>query len=99
MTRQDAVEVLAIVAATWRGSPTVDSPEIAVAVWADALNDIPRELVERALKIHIKRGRFAPAPADIRDIVREISAVGPINRGAAIDVVLDPGYLEMGGKA
>ena len=39
--------------------------------WVDACGEFSVERLKLALREHVKRGKFAPKPADILDIVRE----------------------------
>jgi hypothetical protein len=47
----------------------VKDKELTLVLWADALGDLPRSEVDKAIKVHCRESRFFPNPAQIREIV------------------------------
>lgn len=55
----------------------------------DSLKDYPLEAVSQAVKIHMKKGKFAPVPSDIIEIITEHTGQKHIGADEAWGLVLD----------
>ena len=69
MTNSQAAQLVSILIATWPNHPVPD-PHALVKSWELALHDVEMHDAERALQQYLETGRFFPAPAEIRTIVR-----------------------------
>ncbi len=69
MTNTQAAQLVSILIATWPNHPVPD-PHALVRSWELALHDVEMQDAEHALQQYLETGKFFPAPAEIRAIVR-----------------------------
>lgn len=69
MTNTQAAQIVSILIATWPNHPVPD-PHALVKSWELALRDVEMQAAEQALQQYLETGKFFPAPAEIRAIVR-----------------------------
>jgi hypothetical protein len=65
-----------MLASVWSGE-TIDADKIAAYTWA--LDDVTYAAVEAAAKVHLRRGKFFPKPAELLEIIaaETVPEIGP----------------------
>lgn len=95
MTRQETVQLLQMLAATYPNAKIKDAATMA-NIWEMSLSDFTAEAVYKAARLHMDTNKFFPTPADIKEkIIRaELIYNGPPLNAIEAPAADDGYYLE-----
>jgi hypothetical protein len=68
MNTSDVAKLLRVSRTLW---PDIAADEDTITAWSWALGDLPYDVVQRALQVHMRTSPFPPKPSDLRKVIAE----------------------------
>ncbi len=72
MQETEIIKLISVCSANYRGWPEEGKGKVTVELWSTMLGDIPFEVVQAAVKMHLSKSVFPPTVADIRQAAADI---------------------------